>query len=180
MHPNAAPDFRREIVGAFPLPFSARPRHLTLMTNLRPKFWETVPLNKMTAPEWEALCDGCGKCCLNKIEYEDTGEVEYTRVACRLLDNETCRCSSYANRFQHVPECIRLNPKTLTRIAYWLPASCAYKLLNQGKPLPDWHPLVTGDPDSTHTSGNSMRGQTVSEAAVDEDDWDDYIIQENL
>ena len=133
----------------------------------------------MTAPEWEALCDGCGKCCLNKIEYEDTGEVEYTRVACRLLDNETCQCSNYANRFQFVPECIRLNPKTLNRIAYWLPNSCAYKLLNQGKPLPEWHPLVTDDPESTHSSGNSLRGQTVSEASVSEDEWDDYIIQED-
>ena len=150
------------------------------MTNLRPKFWETVPLSKMTTPEWEALCDGCGKCCLNKIEYEDTGEVEYTRVACRLLDNETCRCSNYARRFEFVPECIRLNPKTLKKISYWLPATCAYKLLQQGKPLPDWHPLVTGDPNSTHTSGQSMRGQTVSEVTVDEDDWVDYIIQENL
>ena len=111
------------------------------MTNLRPKFWETVPLSKMTTPEWEALCDGCGKCCLNKIEYEDTGEVEYTRVACRLLDNETCRCSNYARRFEFVPECIRLNPKTLKKISYWLPATCAYKLLQQGKPLPEWHPL---------------------------------------
>jgi uncharacterized protein len=149
------------------------------MTDLRPKFWETIPLKKMTAPEWEALCDGCGKCCLNKIEYEDTGEVEYTRVACRLLDNETCQCSNYANRFQFVPECIRLNPKTLNRIAYWLPNSCAYKLLNQGKPLPEWHPLVTDDPESTHSSGNSLRGQTVSEASVSEDEWDDYIIQED-
>ncbi|WP_395006550.1 YcgN family cysteine cluster protein [Cypionkella sp.] len=149
------------------------------MTDLRPKFWETIPLKKMTAPEWEALCDGCGKCCLNKIEYEDTGEVEYTRVACRLLDNETCQCSNYANRFQFVPECIRLNPKTLNRIAYWLPNSCAYKLLNQGKPLPEWHPLVTADPESTHSSGNSLRGQTVSEASVSEDEWDDYIIQED-
>jgi uncharacterized protein len=150
------------------------------MTPLRPKFWETIPLKKMTAPEWEALCDGCGKCCLNKIEYEDTGEVEYTRVACRLLDGATCRCSNYANRFTHVPECVRLNPKTLARIAYWLPASCAYKLLHQGQPLPDWHPLITGDPDSTHTSGHSMRGLTVPETDVDEDDWDDYLIEETL
>ncbi len=150
------------------------------MTALRPKFWETVPLKKMTAPEWEALCDGCGKCCLNKIEYEDTGEVEYTRVACRLLDGATCQCSNYANRFTYVPECVRLNPKTLTRIAYWLPGTCAYKLLAAGKPLPDWHPLITGDPSSTHTSGHSMRGQTVSEVEIDEDDWDDYLIEEAL
>jgi len=148
--------------------------------SLRPRFWETIPLRKMTAPEWEALCDGCGKCCLNKIEYEDTGEVEYTRVACRLLDGATCRCGNYEQRFTYVPECVRLNPKTLPKVAYWLPATCAYKLLQQGNPLPDWHPLVTGDPDSVHAAGQSVRGITVSEAAVDEDDWDDYLLEQEL
>ena len=148
------------------------------MTQMREKFWETVPLRKMTAPEWEALCDGCGKCCLNKIEYEDTGEVEYTRVACRLLNGDTCQCSNYANRHQYVPECVRLSPKTLAKVAYWLPGTCAYRLLYQGKSLPDWHPLRTGDPDSTHTSGHSVRGWTVSELSVDEDDWDDFVIEE--
>ena len=148
------------------------------MTQMREKFWETVPLRKMTAPEWEALCDGCGKCCLNKIESEDTGEVEYTRVACRLLNGDTCQCSNYANRHQYVPECVRLSPKTLAKVAYWLPGTCAYRLLYQGKSLPDWHPLRTGDPDSTHTSGHSVRGWTVSELSVDEDDWDDFVIEE--
>ena len=148
------------------------------MTQMREKFWETVPLRKMTAPEWEALCDGCGKCCLNKIEYEDTGEEEYTRVACRLLNGDTCQCSNYANRHQYVPECVRLSPKTLAKVAYWLPGTCAYRLLYQGKSLPDWHPLRTGDPESTHTSGHSVRGWTVSELSVDEDDWDDFVIEE--
>lgn len=148
------------------------------MTQMREKFWETVPLRKMTAPEWEALCDGCGKCCLNKIEYEDTGEVEYTRVACRLLNGDTCQCSNYANRHQYVPECVRLSPKTLAKVAYWLPGTCAYRLLYQGKTLPDWHPLRTGDPNSTHSSGHSVRGWTVSELSVDEDDWDDFVIEE--
>ena len=148
------------------------------MTQMREKFWETVPLRKMTAPEWEALCDGCGKCCLNKIEYEDTGEVEYTRVACRLLNGDTCQCSNYTNRHQYVPECVRLSPKTLAKVAYWLPGTCAYRLLYQGKTLPDWHPLRTGDPNSTHSSGHSVRGWTVSELAVDEDDWDEFVIEE--
>jgi uncharacterized cysteine cluster protein YcgN (CxxCxxCC family) len=147
---------------------------------LRKNFWETVPLSKMTAPEWEALCDGCGKCCLNKIEYEDTGEVEYTRVACRLLDGATCRCGNYEKRFSYVPECVRLNPKTLPKVAYWLPATCAYKLLHQGNPLPNWHPLITGDSESVHLAGQSVRGITVSEAAVDEDDWDDYLLEQDL
>lgn len=148
------------------------------MEKLRPKFWETVPLSKMTPEEWEALCDGCGKCCLNKLEYEDTGEVAYTRVACRLFDDGTCRCSNYENRKALVPECIFLTPKTLAKIAYWMPSTCAYKVLSQGKSLPDWHPLVTGDPDSTHKAGMSMRDQTVSEAAVPEEDWEDYLIEE--
>jgi len=147
---------------------------------LRAKYWETVPLKKMTAPEWEALCDGCGKCCLNKIEYEDTGEVEYTRVACRLLDGATCRCGNYEQRFSYVPECVRLTPKTLPKVAYWLPATCAYKLLHQGNPLPDWHPLVSGNPESVHAASQSVRGITVSEAAVDEDDWDDYLLEQPL
>lgn len=148
------------------------------MENLRPKFWETIPLSKMTPEEWEALCDGCGKCCLNKLEYEDTGEVAYTRVACRLFDDGTCRCSNYENRKSIVPECVFLSPKTLPKIAYWMPATCAYKLLFQKKPLPDWHPLLTGDPNSTHKAGMSMRGLTVSEAVVPEDDWEDYLIEE--
>ncbi len=148
------------------------------MSKLRPLFWETIPLTKMTAPEWEALCDGCGKCCLNKLEYEDTGEVEYTRVACKLLDNDSCRCAHYATRHSYVPECIRLSPKTLPKIAYWLPQTCAYRRLHQGRGLPDWHPLLTGDPETTHSSGNSVRGWTVSELTVPEDEWDDYVIEE--
>ena len=146
------------------------------MSKLRARFWETVPPKKMTPAEWEALCDGCGKCCLNKLEYEDTGEVEYTRIACRLLDGETCRCSDYGNRFAHVPECVRLTPKSLPKIAYWMPATCAYRLLWQGETLPDWHPLVTGDPDSTHKAGQSVQGWTLPESAVPEDDWEDYVI----
>lgn len=148
------------------------------MTTLRPKFWESVPLKQMTPGEWEALCDGCGKCCLNKLEFEDTGEVAYTSVACRLLDDATCQCSNYANRRDFVPECVFLTPKSLPKAAYWMPSTCAYKLLYQGKPLPDWHPLLTGDRETTHSSGNSMRGRTVSEYEVAEDDWEDYIIEE--
>ncbi|MFB2531256.1 YcgN family cysteine cluster protein [Paracoccus sp. p3-h83] len=148
-----------------------------MKTTLRPRFWER-PLTQLTAPEWEALCDGCGKCCLNKIEYEDTGEVEYTRVACRLLDDATCRCSQYPIRHQFVPDCIRITPKTIAKVAYWMPATCAYRLRHEGRDLPDWHPLVTGDPDSVHAAGMSMRGRTVPEYEVAEDDWDHYIIED--
>jgi hypothetical protein len=148
------------------------------MTDLRPQFWD-LPLSRLTPAEWEALCDGCGKCCLNKLEYEDTGEIAYTRIACRLLDGQTCRCTDYPNRKAHVPECVVLTPKTLPRIAYWMPSTCAYKLLHQKKPLPDWHPLLTGDPDSPHKAGQSVRGLTLSEAEIPEDDWEDYLIEEN-
>ena len=148
------------------------------MTDLRPRFWETVPLEKMTASEWEALCDGCGKCCLNKLEYEDTGEVLYTAVACRLFDNATCRCANYTERKKIVPECVILTPKSLKKSAYWMPSTCAYKLLYEKKSLPEWHPLITGDPDSTHTLGPTIRGRTVSEVMVPEEAWEDYIIEE--
>ncbi|MFB2593881.1 YcgN family cysteine cluster protein [Paracoccus sp. p4-l81] len=148
-----------------------------MTTLLRPRFWER-PLTQLTAPEWEALCDGCGKCCLNKIEYEDTGEVEYTRVACRLLDDATCRCSQYPIRHQFVPDCIRITPKTIARVAYWMPATCAYRLRHEGRDLPDWHPLITGDPGSVHAAGMSMQGRTVPEYEVAEDDWDQYIIED--
>jgi uncharacterized cysteine cluster protein YcgN (CxxCxxCC family) len=145
---------------------------------LRPRFWKTVPLNQMTKPEWEALCDGCGKCCLNKLEFEDTSEVHFTRIACRLLDGETCRCAQYPIRHQFVPECVTLSPSKLPEVSYWLPQTCAYRLLHQGDPLPAWHPLETGDPMSVHLSGNSVRGWTIPEFEVPEEDWEDYIIEE--
>ena len=144
---------------------------------MRKWFWE-LPLKQLRRDEWEALCDGCGKCCLNKIEYEDTGELAFTRVACRLLDGDTCRCGSYENRHQLVPECIVLTPQMLDEISWWLPATCAYRLRAEGKPLPEWHYLISGDRDSVHHAGASVRGWTVNEIQVDEDDWEDYIIED--
>lgn len=146
---------------------------------LRPRYWETVPLDQMTPAEWEALCDGCGKCCLNKLEYDDTGEVDFTRIACKLLDGESCRCTKYPTRHQYVPDCVTLTPKKLAQVAYWLPRTCAYRLLHQGKPLPDWHPLRTGDPESVHRAGVSVQGWTISEVELPEGaDWEDYVIEE--
>lgn len=144
--------------------------------DLPPRYWETVPLRAMSNREWEALCDGCGKCCLNKLEDEETGEVVLTRVACRLLDGESCRCGQYEIRKTLVPECIMLTPETIEKHAYWLPETCAYKRLWNGNPLPDWHPLITGDPESVHRAGISVRGWTVPEFEVDEEDWEDYAI----
>ncbi|MCJ8138731.1 YcgN family cysteine cluster protein [Falsirhodobacter halotolerans] len=145
---------------------------------MRDRFWDTVPLSKMTPQEWEALCDGCGKCCLNKIEFEDTNEIAFTRLACKLLDGETCLCSSYANRHDFVPDCVQLTPKKLPEIAYWLPRTCAYRLLHQGDPLPEWHHLLTGDRNSIHRAGASVQGWTVPEFQVSEEDWEDYLIEE--
>jgi len=147
-------------------------------SGLRPRFWETTPLARMTQEEWEALCDGCGKCCLNKLEDDETGEVALTRVACRLFDDTTCRCGQYAIRHRYVPECIALKPHTIERHAYWLPETCAYKLLHEGKPLFDWHPLISGTPESVHAAGVSVRYRTVPEFEVPEDDWDNHIIGE--
>lgn len=147
---------------------------------LAPRFWERKSLSRMTREEWEALCDGCGKCCLNKLEDEETGEVALTNVACRLFDDSTCRCSQYEIRHQFVPECIVLKPSTLAENLYWMPETCAYKLLWEGKPLPKWHPLISGSADSVHSAGVSMQHRTVPEFEVDEDDWEDHIIEEPL
>ncbi|MDE9449734.1 YcgN family cysteine cluster protein [Aliiroseovarius sp. Z3] len=144
---------------------------------LRTKFWER-PLDSLTATEWEALCDGCGKCCLNKLEDEDTGDVVFTRVACRLLDGDTCRCSQYDIRLNFVPECIVLTPENIGETAYFMPASCAYRLRHEGKPLYDWHPLISGDRDSVHKAGRSVQGWTVPEFEVPEEEWEDHLIEE--
>lgn len=147
-------------------------------TGLRPRYWETTRLDRMTRKEWEALCDGCGKCCLNKLEDEETGEVALTRVACRLFDDATCRCSQYDIRHQFVPECISLTAQTIEKHLYWLPETCAYKLLWNGQPLHDWHPLISGDAQSVHDAGVSMQRRTVAEFEVDEEDWEDHLIEE--
>ena len=129
----------------------------------------------MTRSEWESLCDGCGRCCLNKLEDEDTGMIALTRVACRLLDGETCRCTNYSGRAAIVPECIQLTPALADELP-WLPSSCAYRLLAEGNDLPPWHPLVSGAPESVHAAGISVRGMTVSEALVPVERWEEHII----
>lgn len=138
-------------------------------------FWETTALNDMSQSQWESLCDGCARCCLHKLEDAYTGEIHYTSVACRLLNDSSCRCRKYVKRQQLVPDCIVLTPAHSGDMD-WLPDTCAYRLLDEGKTLPQWHPLRTGDPDSVHRAGISVRGKTVNEEGVHDDDLENYII----
>ena len=149
-------------------------------SGLRPEYWRRVPLDRMTAREWEALCDGCGKCCLNKLEDEETGEIALTRVACRLLDDASCRCAHYETRHRFVPDCIRLTPQTISDHMHWLPQTCAYRLVHEGRDLYPWHPLVSGTSRTVHDAGVSVQGRTVSEFEVADEDWEDHIIEEPL
>ncbi|NVK06039.1 MAG: YcgN family cysteine cluster protein [Marivivens sp.] len=149
-------------------------------SGLRQNYWKTLPMEKMNRQEWEALCDGCGKCCLNKLEDEDTGEVALTNVACRLLDDATCLCSQYDIRHQFVPECIVLTPKTILDNLYWLPQTCAYRLVHEKRPLYDWHPLISGNSETVHLAGVSMQYRTLSEFDIADEDWEDHIIEEPI
>jgi len=128
-------------------------------------FWQTKTLSEMTPAEWESLCDGCGLCCLIRFEDEDTGEVIPTRVHCQLFDPKACRCSDYENRWKTVPDCIKLTPGNIEALE-WMPLSCAYRRLHEGRGLAAWHPLVSGDPESVHRAGVSIRGQTISETVL--------------
>jgi len=139
------------------------------------RFWETTPLEQMSPDEWEALCDGCAKCCLIKLEDEDTGEIAYTRLHCRLLDVGSCRCSDYPNRQASVPDCVILTPKSVAELK-WMPRTCSYRLIHEGKPLPEWHHLRSHDRALVHTQGHSIKDQTVSEDTVFEDDQMDWIV----
>lgn len=141
------------------------------------RFWEEKPLAAMTRDEWESLCDGCGKCCLHKLEDEETGEVFPTNVACRLLDRRSAQCKDYRNRRSFVPDCVRLTPAKLKRID-WLPASCAYRLVEAGQPLPAWHHLVSGSRETIHEAKASVRGWTISEDDAGELEY--HVIEREL
>ena len=143
------------------------------------RFWETLSLAEMSTAQWESLCDGCGKCCLVKLEDEDTGQFHYTSVACQLFDAETCRCIDYANRADKVPDCVQLTPDNAGTIA-WLPKTCAYRLLAEGQPLPDWHPLVSGTSASVSRCGHSVRHLVNAlETEIEHlEDYFDYVLDE--
>ena len=136
-------------------------------------FWERKTLAEMTQAEWESLCDGCGKCCLLKLQDVDTNVVDYTNVACRLLDDATCRCTRYEERQRFVPDCVVLSADNVGRLA-WMPSTCAYRLVAEERPLPDWHHLISGNPETVHLAGQSVRSRTVAEK--DAPDLEHHIV----
>jgi uncharacterized cysteine cluster protein YcgN (CxxCxxCC family) len=139
-------------------------------------FWRRKSLAELSATEWESLCDGCGRCCLNKLEDEDTGRVYYTDVGCRLLDAATCRCKDYRNRSEQVDDCVKLSPDNVAALK-WLPPTCGYRLVAHGRDLYWWHPLVSGDPDTVHAAGISVRGRVaISEEDLAIEDYEDRIV----
>lgn len=144
---------------------------------MTPPFWKQKTLEAMSLQEWESLCDGCGKCCLAKMEDEDTGEIYWTSVACRLFDAGTCQCSNYPQRKKYVPDCVQLTPKKVREIR-WLPSTCAYKLVADGEDLPDWHHLVSGSRETVHEAGVSMKGRVTAlddQLGADEDYFDHML-----
>ncbi|MGI9387035.1 MAG: YcgN family cysteine cluster protein [Methyloligellaceae bacterium] len=141
-------------------------------TRVTQPFWKHKRLDEMTPDEWESLCDGCGQCCLHKIEDDENSEIALTNVACKYLDLDACRCTDYANRQRNVKDCLQLTPELVPKLR-WLPSSCAYRLIAEGNDLMWWHPLVSGDPETVHTAGISVRGCVVSENSVG--DLEDHI-----
>lgn len=147
------------------------------MGEVSKRFWENTPLSKLDRAQWEALCDGCGKCCLHKLEDDETGEMYATNVACRLLDRRSGQCSNYRNRRAYVSECVRLTNGNVDQID-WLPSTCAYRLRANGEPLPEWHYLNSGDRDAVHRAGESVRGWTISED--DAGDLENHMVDRRL
>lgn len=139
------------------------------------KFWQIKTLEEMSEEEWESLCDGCGRCCLQKLEDEETAEVHYTQLVCYLYDMDECACSDYINRSKKVGNCVKLDASKVDEF-HWLPASCAYRLIAEGKDLYDWHPLVSGNPQTVVAAGVSIKGKVLPEQVVNEDDWEEHVI----
>jgi len=156
------------------MPNSQRPK--SVPTGAPEPFWRVKSLAEMNEAEWESLCDGCGRCCLNKLEDWDTKEIWWTNVACRFFDEKSCSCTDYTNRHVNVPDCIALTPENVPELS-WLPPSCGYRLVAEGRDLYWWHPLVSGDSRSVHDAGISTRGRTLSEENIPEAELEDYIVE---
>lgn len=154
----------------------AASRHVAPARRVKEKpFWQTKTLTEMSEAEWESLCDGCGRCCLNKLEDWDTGEVFFTNVACRLFDAESCRCRDYPNRHRRVADCIALTANNVAELN-WLPPTCGYRLVGEGRDLYWWHPLVSGDTETVHAAGISVRGRTLCETDVPDSELEEHIV----
>jgi uncharacterized cysteine cluster protein YcgN (CxxCxxCC family) len=138
-------------------------------------FWEGKTLAQLSADEWEALCDGCGQCCLYKLEDEDSGDIYLTNVVCRFLDRTTGQCQVYPERRQAVPTCVQLNPLNVLELS-WIPPTCAYKLVGEGKPLTAWHPLISGNKSNNHRAEFFLGDQVISETEIDMNDLEDHVI----
>ena len=138
-------------------------------------FWRRKRLDEMSSTEWESLCDGCARCCLNKLEDWDTGQIIWTNVACELLDDQKCRCIDYQNRLDTIPDCVPLDVEKVQSLS-WLPPTCAYRMLDEGYDLYWWHPLVSGDPETVHAAGISVRGKTVSEEGMAVEEYENHIV----
>ena len=143
---------------------------------VRANFWKKFPLEEMNQAEWESLCDGCGKCCLIKLENEETSIVQYTQIACHLFDNKSCRCTDYKNRKKVVSDCLIITKDTIKTSHHWMPKTCAYRLIYEGKELESWHHLVSGSLNTVHNAGESIQLSTISETDVLEEDWQNYVI----
>jgi uncharacterized protein len=142
---------------------------------LLPNFWKGKTLEQLSPEEWEGLCDGCGQCCLYKLEDEDSGDLYLTNVVCRFLDHQTCQCQVYTDRHQAVPTCVQLTPKNVLELK-WIPPTCAYKLIAEGKELPEWHPLVCGERVSLRKTEFFIGDRVISETEADMDDLENYVI----
>jgi len=138
-------------------------------------FWRAKPMTELTTQEWESLCDGCGKCCTIKLQDEDTDEILFTDVVCHLLDTHSCRCSRYKDRAYLVPDCVKVTPDNIAALAF-MPSTCAYRLIAEGKDLFDWHPLVSGKRDSVHRAGMSVRYRVISEEEIVEEELPAHIV----
>lgn len=147
------------------------------MTNTD-KFWETIPFEQLNEQQWESICDGCAQCCAHKLQCDETEEIFYTNIVCQHLDSQKCQCGVYGDRHTYVPDCIKITPENASQLT-WIPETCGYKRLANGLPLPDWHPLITGDPLSTHKAHMTVHTKVISEKDIDMDDLEDYLVDDD-
>lgn len=149
-----------------------------MINNRKDRFWEKIPLKELSTEQWESICDGCCQCCAHKLQDDETEEICKTNVVCQYLDTQKGQCRVYQHRHEYVPDCIKVTPDNAAALS-WMPETCGYRLIAEGKPLPYWHPLESGDSQSVHKSGASIVGKVISEADINEDDFENYIVSDD-